>query len=42
VVATCSPQARSIARNMYNMSGEEGEGHNMEKVFATWEKLFVT
>jgi hypothetical protein len=27
---------------MYNMSGEEGEGRNMEKVFATWEKLFAT
>jgi hypothetical protein len=38
VVATCSPQARNIARNMYNMSGEEGEGRNMEKVFATWKK----
>jgi hypothetical protein len=24
------------------MSGEEGEGRNMEKVFATWEKLFAT
>jgi hypothetical protein len=35
---TCSSQAR----NMYNMSGEEGEGRNMEKVFATWEKLFAT
>jgi hypothetical protein len=42
MVATCSSQARNIARNMYNMSGEEGEGRNMEKVFATWEKLFAT
>jgi hypothetical protein len=41
-LATCSPQARNIARNMYDMSGEEGEGRNMEKVFATWEKLFGT
>jgi hypothetical protein len=42
VVATYSPQARNIARNMYDMSGEEGEGRNMEKVFATWEKVFAT
>jgi hypothetical protein len=31
-LATCSPQARNIARNMYTMSGEEGGGRNMEKV----------
>jgi hypothetical protein len=52
LVATCSPQARNIACNMYTMSGEEGGGAelnvgrnmlcNMEKVFATWEKVFTT
>jgi hypothetical protein len=31
LVATCSQQAR----NMYTMSGEEGAGRNIEKVFAT-------
>jgi hypothetical protein len=40
-ITTCSPQSRNIARNMYNMSGEEGGGatwksvRNMEKLFAT-------
>jgi hypothetical protein len=41
-LATYSPQARNNAHNMYNMSGQEGEGRNMEKVFATWTKLFST
>jgi hypothetical protein len=37
-LATCSPQAR----NMYTMSGEEGVGRNIEKVFTTWENVFAT
>jgi hypothetical protein len=30
-LATCSPQVRNIARNMYTMSGEEGGARNMGK-----------
>jgi hypothetical protein len=37
-LATCSPQTRNIACNMYTMSGKEGGGATWKKVFATWEK----